>query len=236
MKYLYISRIGRSWYAYAGDEMKGYVFPIGADIDKRAAIARWDAAGIQTVSRASPTKSSAESRAKNAQEKTGLSYKGVWGDSSIPPDAALPNYARVLRESRLKVNLAQRRVAELSHENEYGITLVSLDEGFRARMEPGAATYANRLAALRALHDAGCNTWISIEPYPTPNLVEQDINDLLAAVSFADKIIFGRTNYSKAVTAYTKHKAFYNDQAQVVIAFCEDHGIAYHIKEGTITE
>lgn len=127
-------------------------------------------------------------------------------------------------------------LAELSHENEYGITLVSLDEGFRARMEPGAAAYANRLAALRALHDAGCNTWISIEPYPTPNLVEQDINDLLAAVSFADKIIFGRTNYSKAVTAYTKHKAFYNDQAQVVIAFCEDHGIAYHIKEGTITE
>lgn len=127
-------------------------------------------------------------------------------------------------------------LAELSHENEYGITLVSLDEGFRARMEPGAATYANRLASLRALHDAGCNTWISIEPYPTPNLVEQDINDLLAAVSFADKIIFGRTNYSKAVTAYTKHKAFYNEQAQVVIAFCEDHGIAYHIKEGTITE
>ena len=127
-------------------------------------------------------------------------------------------------------------LAELSHENEYGITLVSLDEGFRARMEPGAAAYANRLAALRALHDAGCNTWISIEPYPTPNLVVQDINDLLAAVSFADKIIFGRTNYSKAVTAYTKHKAFYNEQAQTVIDFCNEHGIAYHIKEGTITE
>ncbi len=126
-------------------------------------------------------------------------------------------------------------LAELSHENEYGITLVSLDEDFRARMEPGAAKYADRLAALRALHDAGCNTWISIEPYPTPNLVEQDINDLLAAVSFADKIIFGRTNYSKSVTAYTKHKAFYNEQAQTVIAFCMERGISYHIKEGTIT-
>lgn len=127
-------------------------------------------------------------------------------------------------------------LAELSHENEYGITLVSLDEGFRARMEPGAAAYANRLAALRALHDAGCNTWISIEPYPTPNLVEQDINDLLAAVSFADKIIFGRTNYSKAVSAFAEHRAFYNEQAQAVISFCEEHGIAYHIKEGTITK
>lgn len=127
-------------------------------------------------------------------------------------------------------------LAELSHENEYGITLVSLDEAFRARMEPGAAVYADRLTALRALHDAGCNTWISIEPYPTPNLVVQDINDLLAAVSFADKIIFGRTNYSKTVTAYPKQKAFYNKQAQTVIAFCDEHGIAYHIKEGTITE
>lgn len=126
-------------------------------------------------------------------------------------------------------------LAEFSRENEYGITLVSLDEGFRVRMEPGAAAYANRLAALRALHDAGCNTWISIEPYPTPNLVEQNIGDLLDAVAFTDKIIFGRTNYNKAVTAYTKHKAFYNEQAQAVIAFCEDHGIAYHIKEGTIT-
>lgn len=127
-------------------------------------------------------------------------------------------------------------LAELSKSNEYGITLVSLDENYRRKMEPGAAAYADRLAALRTLHDAGCNTWISIEPYPTPNLVEQDINDLLAAVSFADKIIFGRTNYSKSVTAYTKHKAFYKEQAQVVIAFCEAHGIAYHIKEGTITE
>lgn len=127
-------------------------------------------------------------------------------------------------------------LAELSKENEYGITLVSLDENFHISMEPGAAAYADRLAVLRALHDAGCNTWISIEPYPTPNLVVQDINDLLAAVSFADKIIFGRTNYSKSVTAYTKHKVFYNEQAQVVIAFCEAHGIAYHIKEGTITE
>lgn len=127
-------------------------------------------------------------------------------------------------------------LAELSHENEYGITLVSLDEGFRARMEPGAAVYAVRLAALRALHDAGCNTWISIEPYPTPNLVEQNIATLLDAVSFADKIIFGRTNYNKQVTAYAEHRKFYNEQARVVIDFCEEHGIAYHIKEGTITE
>lgn len=137
----------------------------------------------------------------------------------------------ILTKGVLPIDLAQ-----LSRDNEYGITLVSLDEDFRARMEPGAASYADRLAALRALHDAGCKTWISMEPYPTPNLVEQDINALLDAVFFADKIIFGRTHYSKVVTAYAEHKAFYNEQARTVIAFCNEHGIAYHIKEGTITE
>ncbi len=137
----------------------------------------------------------------------------------------------ILTKGILPIELAQ-----LSRKNEYGITLVSLGENFRAKMEPSAAAYADRLAALRALHDAGCNTWISMEPYPTTNLVEQDIATLLEAVSFADKIIFGRTNYSKTVTAYAEHKTFYNEQAQTVIAFCDEHGIAYHIKEGTITE
>lgn len=127
-------------------------------------------------------------------------------------------------------------LADLSKENEYGITLVSLNEDFRIKMEPGAAPYQERLNALRALHEAGSNTWVSIEPYPTPNLVKQNIDDLLNAVGFTDKIIFGRTNYNKDVTSYAEHRNFYNKQAQAVINFCELHGITHHIKKGTITE
>ena len=127
-------------------------------------------------------------------------------------------------------------LAQLSKENEHGITLISLDEAYRERMEPGAASYRDRLAALRALHDAGCHTWVSIEPYPTPNLIQQDLLAILNAVDFVDKIIFGRTNYCKEVTAYKEHKQFYNQQAERVIAFCQEHGIQYHIKEKTITE
>lgn len=126
-------------------------------------------------------------------------------------------------------------LADLSKENEYGITLISLNEEYRAKMEPGAAPYAQRLAALRALHDEGCKTWISIEPYPTPNLIEQNLQHLLEAVSFVDKIIFGRTNYSTEVSSYKEHKAYYNQLAAEVIGFCEEHGIRYHIKEKTIT-
>lgn len=124
---------------------------------------------------------------------------------------------------------------ECSRENEYGITLISLDEEYRQRVEPGAASYAERLEALRKLHDKGCKTWVSIEPYPTPNLIEQDLSELLEAVSFVDKIIFGRTNYSKEVTAYKQHKAFYNECADTVINFCINKKINYHIKDKTIT-
>lgn len=123
-----------------------------------------------------------------------------------------------------------------SKENEYGITLISLNEEYREQMEPGAAPYADRLAALRALHDAGCKTWVSIEPYPTPNLIEQDITDILEAVSFTDRIIFGRTNYNKQISEYTQNRQFYNEQAAVVIEFCNARNIAYHIKHKTITE
>lgn len=126
-------------------------------------------------------------------------------------------------------------LAHLSPENEYGITLVSLNEGFRANMEPNTAPYADRIAALRALHDAGCKTWVSIEPYPTPNIIEQDFDAILDAVGFVDKIIFGRMHYNKEITAYKEHKAFFNDLADRVIAYCNTHGIAYHIKKGTKT-
>lgn len=137
----------------------------------------------------------------------------------------------VLTKGLLPIELAQ-----LSPENEYGITLVSLREEHRAKMEPFSAPYADRLAALRALHDHGCKTWVSIEPYPTPNLIEQDLDELLDAVSFADKIIFGRTNYSKDVSSYALHREFYNTCADEVIDFCTQNNIAYHIKQGTQTE
>ena len=141
-----------------------------------------------------------------------------------------------IRCTTLTKGILPLELAQLSPENEHGITLISLDESYREKMEPGASPYADRLAALRALHDAGCRTWVSIEPYPTPNLIEQDLQNILDAVNFVDKIIFGRTNYWKEVIAYMQHMAFYNRLAAQVTEFCEQHGIQYHIKEKTITE
>ena len=126
-------------------------------------------------------------------------------------------------------------LAELSPANEYGISLISLDEDYRARIEPRAASYSERIAALKVLHDAGCKTWISMEPYPAPNQIEQNLMTLLESVAFVDKIIFGRTNYSKEVSGYAGNKNFYNDCAARVTAFCCEHNITCHIKRGTMT-
>lgn len=136
----------------------------------------------------------------------------------------------------LTKGLLPPELATYSRENEYGITFISLDESYRELVEPGAASYADRLAALRALHNQGCKTWVSVEPYPTPNLIEQDLDEILLALAFTDKIIFGRTNYSKEVSSYADHKEFYDAQAKKVITFCLRNNIQYHIKDGTMKE
>lgn len=127
-------------------------------------------------------------------------------------------------------------LSKLSKQNEYGITLVSLNESFRTKIEPHAAPLDKRINALKKLHEEGCKTWVSMEPYPTPNIVEQDIEKILDKVSFVDKIIFGRTNYSKEISAYKLHRDFYNQKAKEVIKFCKQKKIEYHIKIGTITD
>lgn len=137
--------------------------------------------------------------------------------------------------SVLTKGILPAELSELSRDNEYGITLVSLNEEFRKRMEPGSASLQERLDALRALHNAGCKTWVSIEPYPTPNICKQELMPILEAVRFVDRIIFGRMNYSKEITAYKEHKEFFNKCATKTVKFCEDQGISYHIKDGTIT-
>lgn len=126
-------------------------------------------------------------------------------------------------------------LAELSSQNEYGITLVSLDEEFRAEMEPNTSPFNERIQSLKALHNVGCKTWVSIEPYPTPNFIEQDLEEILEAIGFCDKIIFGRLNYNKKVSEFKEYKKFFNDCAQTVIEYCKKNNKNYHIKDGTIT-
>lgn len=117
--------------------------------------------------------------------------------------------------------------------NEFGITLVSLNSSFKEKYEPYSSDYGKRLNALKKLHDAGYSTWVSIEPFPTPNLDDTKIEDLLDKVSFTNYIVFGRLHYNKAVGLYKGYQNFYNDCANKVILFCKSNKIKCHIKTGT---
>lgn len=127
------------------------------------------------------------------------------------------------------------KINGFSRNNEYGVTLVSLNEEFRQSYEPNAAPFRNRIQSLKYLHDKGYKTWVSMEPYPTPNFIEQDLKEILDAVSFVDKIIFGRINYNAKASEFKHAKEFYNNLACSVIKFCKKNRIDYHIKTGTQT-
>lgn len=117
--------------------------------------------------------------------------------------------------------------------NEYGITLISLNESYRLDNEPGSAPYDLRIQSLKNLHEKGFKTWVSIEPYPTPNIIDQSFSEILESIKFVDKIIFGRLNYNKAVTQYKEYQQYYNFLTEEVIEFCNANNIKYHIKDGT---
>jgi len=118
--------------------------------------------------------------------------------------------------------------------NEYGITLISLNNKFKKQYEPFSASYNARIKALKRLHDAGLNTWVSMEPYPSQSIIEQDIIEILNKISFVDNIIFGKLNYNvESSKIYEDNKIFYQNQAKIVERFCKDRKIKSHVKFGT---
>jgi DNA repair photolyase len=123
-------------------------------------------------------------------------------------------------------------VEKYGQNKEYGITLISLNRSFKKRFEPYSAPYRERIKALEYLHKKGLKTWVSMEPYPTPNLQKQNIWEVLNSISFVDKIVFGKLNYN-VKSNYKDSKDFYQKQADRVINFCQRKGIDYHIKNGT---
>lgn len=117
--------------------------------------------------------------------------------------------------------------------NEYSITLVSLSKKFKNDFEPFSAPYESRIKALKYLHDQGLRTWVSMEPYPTPNLSKQDLSEILKKINFVNKIIFGKLNYNVESTQSGYNGNFYQGCVNLVIEFCRRNDIKYHIKHGT---
>lgn len=143
--------------------------------------------------------------------------------------------ARGIKCTVLTKGVYPNLIGETSGENEYGITLVTLNEEFRKKYEPCAAPIKKRLDSLRVLHWAGYKTWVSMEPYPTPNLLAQNLKEILKEIWFVDKIVFGRINYNTLAPRNDSNNKFFNDCAKMVLQFGEWSGIDVYIKEGTLT-
>ena len=122
-----------------------------------------------------------------------------------------------------------------SRNNEFGITLISLDPKFKERFEPYTAPYDLRIESLKYFHKKGFKTMICMEPYPTPNFVIQDLSKILSRISFVDKIVFGKMNYNPAVSVkrFPGLNKFYKDCARKVVDFSKINHIDCYIKSET---
>lgn len=74
---------------------------------------------------------------------------------------------------------------------------------------------------------------MSIEPYPTPNIIQQDIRNILNSVSFVDRIIFGRLNYNVMVPRYPNYKKNFKEVSNHVVEFCKENNKEYYIKKAS---
>ncbi len=144
--------------------------------------------------------------------------------------------SRSIRCTALTKGLLPIELSSLDSRNEFGITLISLNEEYRAKYEPYSAPYKERIKALNDLHKNDVKTWVSIEPYPTPNIIDQNFNEILDSISFVDKIIFGKLNYNPLVKKFSGNVEFFNELSYKVIEFCEMNNKEYHIKNGTMLE
>jgi DNA repair photolyase len=86
----------------------------------------------------------------------------------------------------------------------FASTLTSLDDRFSLKWERKAALPGDRIAALRAFHERGIFTWVSLEP-------TLDIESSLAIVEahgFVDLYKVGRANYLKEITRTTDWEGY----------------------------
>ncbi len=127
------------------------------------------------------------------------------------------------------------QVSSLHDQNQYGISAVSLSEDFRERWEPGAAPIASRIESAEKLAGIGAATWVSIEPYPAPNVdpSSRDIRPLLDSLEFVQKAVFGRWNYSSLISSFPDVHQHYERAAVAIAAWSKERGKVLHIKKGT---
>jgi len=66
----------------------------------------------------------------------------------------------------------------------YGATIIFIEEQLREQWEPGAASIAERIEAVREAHARGIFTWVSVEPVVNPDEAIKVVDSLRDDVDF----------------------------------------------------
>lgn len=115
-----------------------------------------------------------------------------------------------------------------------GFTIKTIDEEIRKRIEPNTSFIKTRINKLKLADDIGFKTWVSVEPFPVPEIYSEDLTKLLDSFSdFVDFIIFGKWNYNK-LASNNKAKVFYEKRVKEFNNYCETTGIRHHVKHNTM--
>ena len=116
----------------------------------------------------------------------------------------------------------------LGHGVRWGITLVAVDEGFRRKWEPGSAPLAERVRALKELALRAETTWVSMEPFPPPDVWKVDITRLFWEINWVDRIVMGRWNYRKGVAMWAE---WYKEKAKDLYELCRQFDKRLEVKD-----
>jgi DNA repair photolyase len=104
----------------------------------------------------------------------------------------------------------------------FASTLTTLDDQFSLRWERGAAMPRERIATLRAFHDRGIFTWVSLEPTLD---CESSLSIIEHTHEFVDLYKIGRANYLP-MTGTTDWESY----THRIVALCERLGVRKYVK------
>lgn len=105
----------------------------------------------------------------------------------------------------------------------FASTLTSLEDRFSSKWERGAQLPGDRIATLKAFHDHGIFTWVSLEPTLS---IEASLEIVRQTHGFVDLFKIGRVNYLP-MTKTTD----WRDYTLRMIELCQDLGVKHYIKE-----
>jgi DNA repair photolyase len=104
----------------------------------------------------------------------------------------------------------------------FAVTLTSLDDSFSRKWESAAAPPGDRIAALKAYHERGIYTWVSLEPTLD---VESSLEIVRVTHQYVDLYKVGRANYLP-MTRTTDWRGY----TLRMVDLLQQLGVAHYIK------